>query len=144
MAFDSSAVATQLVAVLSDLDGMGAAQIGAPESVGPRVHAWVTMGSQAPVRRATGTMERQSRFMVMLAYRVDNAEATAETTLMGLVDDFMEALFADLTLSGTVDALEVTSLAADEPDYQLRAGKEYREYPLVVTVIQRGAYTVNP
>lgn len=144
MAFNTSAVATQLVTVLSGLTGMGAAQIGAPESVGKRVHAYVTMGSQTPVRKTTERVDREARYMVMFAYRVDNAETTAETTLMGLVDDFMQALFADLTLNGTVDSLEVSSLAADEPNYQLRAGKEYREYPVIVSVMQRDAYEVNP
>lgn len=144
MAFNSSAVATQLVTVLGGLSGMGDSQIGAPESLGPRVGSYVTMGGQQNVRKVTGVMQRESRFLCMFAYRVDGAEATAETTLMGLVDDFLQALFADLTLSGTVDSLEVDTAAADEPDYQLRAGKEYREYPVVVTVVQRDSYTANP
>jgi hypothetical protein len=119
---------------------MGAVQIGAPESVGPRVTSYVTMGSQNTVRKVIGTVQRESRFSCMFAYRVDGSEATAETTLMGLVDAFMDALHADLTLAGTVDSTEANSQGADEPDYQLRAGKEYREYPVVVTVIQRGSY----
>lgn len=144
MSFDSTAVANQLVTVLTGLSGMGAAQIGAPESVGPRVMSYVTMGSQQTVRKATGVMQREGRFFCMFAYRVDGAEATAETTLMGLVDAFLAALHADLTLGGTVFSLEANSLAADEPEYQLRAGKEYREYPVMVTVTQRDGYTVNP
>lgn len=144
MAFDSAAVAGALVDVLEGLSGMGAVQIGAPESVGTRVSAYVTMGGQEVLRKATGVIQRQGRFYCMLVYRVDGAEATAETTLMGLVDAFLQALFADLTLAGTVQALEVTSAAADEPEYQLRAGKEYREYPVIVTVVQRDSYEVNP
>lgn len=144
MAFNSVAVANALVVVLSGLAGMGAVQIGAPESVGPRVSAYVAMGSQTSSRKVTGIMQRESRFFCMLAYRVDGAEATAETTLMSLVDGFLNALHVDLTLGGTVASLEANSQAADEPDYQLRAGKEYREYPVMVTVVQRDSYTVNP
>jgi hypothetical protein len=75
---------------------------------------------------------------------VDGAETTAETTLMDLVDAFLTALYADLTLAGTARSLEADSQAADEPEYQLRAGKEYREYPVVVTVVQQDSYAVNP
>jgi hypothetical protein len=123
---------------------MGLAQIGAPESVGPKVLSYVTMGGQRPLRKATGIMQREQRFMVMFAYRVDGAEATAETTLMGLVDAFLGALYADLTLSGTALALDIDTSAADEPEYQLRAGKEYREYPVIVTAVQQDSYEVNP
>lgn len=144
MSFNTVAVANQLVTVLQGLSGMGAVQIGAPESMGPRVMSYVTMGSQDSRRKASGVMLRESRFFVMFAYRVDGAEATAETTLMGLVDAFMQAIDADLTLAGTVTGCEVSSQAADEPDYQLRAGKEYREYPLMVTVTQQSSYEVNP
>lgn len=144
MSFSTVAVANQLVAVLQGLSGMGAVQIGAPESVGPRVVAYVTMGSQTTTRQVIGVVNRDTRFMCMFAYRLDGAETTAETTLMGLVDAFLNALHADLTLAGTVKSLEANSAAADEPDYQLRAGKEYREYPVVVEVKQRGSYEVNP
>lgn len=144
MAFNTTAVANQLVTVLGGLNGMGAAQVGAPESIGPRVTGYVTMGGQRKVRKATGVTQRESRFFCMFAYRVDGAETTAETTLMAVVDAFLVALDADLTLNGTVKSLDADSQAADEPDYQLRAGKEYREYPVVVTVTQRDSYAVNP
>lgn len=144
MAFDTGAAATQLLAVLNGLSGMGAAQIGAPESIGPRVSAYVTMGGFSAPLHATGVWQREQRFTVMFAYRVDGAETTAETTLMSLVDAFCVALAADFSLSGSVKSILVDSSAADEPDYQLHAGKEYREYPLSVTITQRGNFTVNP
>lgn len=144
MAYDTTAAANELVTLLQNLSGMGNVQIGSPESVGTRVGAYVTMGSQQDGRKTTGTTQRETRFFVMLAYRVDGAEATAETTLMGLVDAFMVALHADLTLNGTCTQLAVNSQVADEPEYQLRAGKEYREYPIIVTVTQQGTYAVNP
>lgn len=144
MSYDSSAVGTALVGILAGLSGVGAAQIGAPESMGTKVYSFVTLGSHQATRKTTGTTQRTTRFFVMFAYRVDGAEATAETTLMGLVDAFMEAIDADKTLGGVVVDANAESQAADEPDYQLRAGKEFREYPVIVTVTQRGAYAVNP
>jgi len=144
MAYNSTAVANALKALLENLTGMGVVQIGAPSSVGPQVSAYVTMGGQRSVRKATGITQRESRFMCMLAYRVDGKETTAETTLMTLVDAAMAALDTDLTLGGVVKSLTYDATGADEPDYQLRAGKEYREYPIIVTATQRGTYEVNP
>lgn len=144
MAYNSGAAAAELVTLLQALSGMGNVQIGAPESIGTRVGAYVTLGSQQDGRKTTGTTQRETRFFVMLAYRVDGAEATAETTLMGLADGFMAAINADKTLNGTVVDAVANSQAADEPEYQLRAGKEYREYPIIVTVTQRDTYAVNP
>lgn len=144
MAYNSGAVVSALVALLQGLSGMGNVQIGTPESVGTRVSAFVTLGSQTATRKATGITQRETRFFCMLAYRVEGAEATAETTLMTLADAFMNAIDADKTLGGVVHDATADSQAADEPDYQLRAGKEFREYPIVVTVIQRDAYAVNP
>ena len=144
MAYNSGAVATALVTVLESLSGMGNVQIGAPESLSTRVSAYVTLGSQTTTRKANGIKQRETRFFVMLAYRVDGAEATAETILMGLADAFMNALDADLTLGGVMVDLTADSQAADEPEYQSRSGKEFREYPIMVTVTQRDSYAVNP
>ncbi len=143
MSFNNSAVATKILTLLTNLSGMGAAQIGVPESVGPRVSAYVSLGGQQITRAVAGVVQRETRFMCLFVYRVDGAETTAETTLMTLVDAFLAAIHADLTLGGTVTRVEANATAADEPDYQLRAGKEYREYPVVLNVTQRDSYTVS-
>lgn len=144
MAIDNAAVAAQLETILSGLAGMGTVNIGAPEAVGMQVSAYVTMGSQTTQRSAQGVFDRTTRFWVMFLYRVDGNESAAENTLMALVDGFTNAIMTDLSLSGTVDSCTVDSSAADAPEYQLRAGKEYREYPVVVTISQRGAFAPNP
>lgn len=144
MSYNTAAAANQLVTVLSGLSGMSAAQLGMPLAIGPRVSSYVTMGSQRTRIVASGIVERETNLFTMLTYRLDGAEATAETTLMGLVDAFLNALGADMTLAGTVTGITVNSLGADEPEYQARAGKEYREYPILVTVKQRSTYEVNP
>lgn len=144
MAYNTSAVLTQLQTIASGLANVGAVQIGAPESVSPRVHIWITMGSMNEVIKAGGLVQRTTRFLCMFAYRVDSAEATAETTLAALVDAFLQAVNADKTLNGTALSSEVSSQAADEPAYEVRAAKEYREYPLIVTVTQQDTYEVNP
>ena len=144
MAFATKAVATQLVTILSGLSGMGAAQIGAPESFSPRVGAYVTMGSQSESRHATGVKRANNRYMVMFHYRLDGSESAAEEALMDLVDAFKVAINADLTLAGNAKGAELDMGLADLPEYQLRAGKEVREYPIIVIATQDGTYTVNP
>lgn len=144
MAFNAQAVADAIKTKLLALSGMGSVQIGVPESVGPRVSAYITMGSMPSVRKTTEVVRREARYFVNMAYRVDGAETTAETTLMGLADAFLSALYADLTLGGTCKSIEIDTGLADTPDYQLRAGKEYREYPFIITAAQDGNYTVSP
>lgn len=144
MAFDAPAVANALLSVLQDLEALDSSQIGAPEDVGTRVAAYVTMGSHSKVPKTTGTTRRETRFMVMFLYRVGSNETAAELALMGVVDDFMAALDADRTLGGVVKALEAESQLADEPSYVLRAGQEYREYPVLVMVTQYATYATNP
>lgn len=139
----SKAIATQLVAVLTGLSIT--AQIGAPKSVAPTVSAWVSFGSTRGLRKATGTAQRTKRFFVLFVYRLDGDETTAEQALMDAVDSFVTALYADLTLNDTCRALEVDTGLADEPDYQLRAGKEYREYPVLVECRAASeSFEVNP
>ena len=144
MSFNTQSVADELVSVLTSLSAVHSAQIGAPETVNTRLSAYVTMGSQTVARKTSSTTQRTTRMFVMFMYRVDGSETTAETALMDVIDAFMNALHADLTLNGTCTDLEASSNAADEPEYQLRVGKEFREYPVVVTVTQQGSYEVNP
>lgn len=139
----TKAIAEELVNVLSGLSV--SAQIGLPKGVGPRLYGFVTMGSQQLVRKTTGTAQRRRRFFVLLVYRVDGDEDAAEDVLMDLVDSFVGALLADLTLNGTCRSLEVDTGLADEPDYQLRAGKEFREYPVLVEALGLGeGFETNP
>lgn len=144
MAYNTVAAANKIVTILSGLSGVGAAALGMPASLDVRLGAYVTMGSQRPVRKVTGIMQRETRLFVKFLYRLDKAESTAESSLMTAVDAFLAALQSDLTLDGTVNNLEIDTALADEPDYQAVAGKEFREYPILVTVTQYGTFEVNP
>jgi hypothetical protein len=136
-------IAQRLIAVLEGLDITAA--IGAPKNIGPKVAAWVTMGSQQYPRKTTGTVQAQKRFFVLFLYRVDGDESTAEIELMDLVDAFAAALLADLTLAGTGRGLEIDTGLADEPEYSMLANKEYRAYPVLVSVTAPvQSYEVNP
>lgn len=142
MAYSLTAPANRLLAIAQGLSGIGGAQIGVPESIGQRVYAFITAGGAVTGRKAAGVMYRDQRYRVVFVYRLDGAEATAEATLMALVDAFLAALHADLTLAATCEGIEIDAGLADAPEYQIRAGKEFREWPLVVTARQYATHNV--
>lgn len=146
MALNTVAVADALVAILeaiAEVVAAGEVGIGVPESTGKRVSAYVTMGSQPNGQKATGLIQRDARYMILLAYRVDKDQELAERTLMSMVDHLLAALYADLKLGGACSNIEIDTGLADTPDYQLRAGKEFREYPVIVTARQYANYTTG-
>lgn len=143
MALNTAAVASALETLVGGLSGVGTTGIGIPESTDHRVSAYITMGSQPNGIKTTERTWRGARFFILLAYRVDRNQTTAETTLMGVVDALLTALYADPKLGGTCEGIEIDTGLADTPDYQLRAGKEYREYPIIVTARQYGPYTTG-
>jgi len=149
MALNSVAILEQLKttlqAVITAEQGIAdAVTIGVPETPPAKLFGYVTLGSQSTERAATALFERTTRIMVMLGYRVNGAEATAERDLAELVDAFVAAIYTDLSLGGAVLSATVDSSAADDPDYQLRVGQEYREYPMIVSVLERGAFDPTP
>lgn len=144
MAFNTKAVATQLKTLAAAVSGVGGAQIGVPESVGKTIQAIISGSGQSINDKTTGTNRRQARYNVTFTYRLDGSETTAEESLMDVIDAFLVALFADRTLGGNCKNIDVDLTLADTPEYQLRAGKEFREYPIVVTAVQDGTFTTNP
>src|SRR3989304_468897 len=92
MSFDSIGGANAIKDILAGLSGIGGAQIGVPESIGPRVWGYVTVGSMIILPGTPGSTDRDTHYMATLAYRLDDNEGTAEATLMGLVDEFLDKL----------------------------------------------------
>lgn len=144
MAVDSTNIANAIVDVLEGLTGIGPVQIGVPKSFTERIHAFVTMAGKPMGRKNAGMTYVDHRFFVNFVYRVADAESTAETTLMALVDEFLEALHDDLTLGGVCEGLDMDVTAPDEPEYRIYAGREYRDYPVVISARQYGSYATNP
>jgi len=144
MTFATKSVATALKTLAENINGVHAATIGVPETISNRVHAIITAAGQDIGEKTTGTLSRGARYMVNFAYRLDGAETTAEEALMDIIDLFQAALFADRTLGGVCTDIRVDVTLPDAPDYQTRAGKEFREFPVMVTAMQRGAFTINP
>src|SRR3990172_8154462 len=78
MSFDSIGGANAIKDILAGLSGIGGAQIGVPESIGPRVWGYVTVGSMIILPGTPGSTDRDTHYMATLAYRLDDNEATAD------------------------------------------------------------------
>jgi hypothetical protein len=137
MSFDTRAGAEAILSLLSGLAGIGGAQIGVPESIGPRVYGYVTAASQSLSRKTTkGAYQREARYTATLAYRLDGDEAAAELALMDVLDQFIAALLSNRKLADGSEVTGIDTGLADLPDYIARAAAEYREYPVIITVQQ--------
>jgi hypothetical protein len=139
MPYNTKAPAQRLLTMIQGL-GVSSVQLGVPESWNTTLCAYIGLGSQVVVRKATKVTGRDARYFVCFGYRVDGAETTAEQALMDLVDAFLAALYADLTLAGTCEGMEVDTGLADAPEYKIYTGKEFREYPIIVTCRQYGTF----
>jgi len=134
-----------LVTLLGTLSGSGLQTVytGVPESFSHQVSAYVTAGAQEISNKTTGgLMQREQSYRVVFAYAVDKAEATAETTVCALIDAFVNAVFADRTLGGTLEALVVDASGADDPVYIRVSGEEIRSYVVVIRGTQRKTFSV--
>jgi hypothetical protein len=135
---------TALATLVAGLIGVQWSQVGVPESVPAQVGAYLTLGGQQVDNKATGgLMQRRLSYRVVFCYALDGAETTAETTIAALIDAFIAAIFADRTLGGTLESLDVDASEADQPRYVGVAGAEFREYPLRITGVQRSTFPVQ-
>lgn len=135
--FDTAGGAQALLTIVQGLSVGG--QIGVPETPGARMYCSVTAAGQVyqkiTLGANAGKTSRDTRYNLTMVYRLDGNEAAAELALMAKLDLIAAALaIGTETGHGMVVAFD-TGLA-DTPDYQLRAGKEYREYPILVTLRQ--------
>lgn len=137
MSFDTAGAAQAIKDLLAGIDGIGGAQIGVPESIGPRVYGYVTAASQGLARKSVkGLYVRDARYTATLAYRLDGDEAGAELALMSILDKFIGALLANRRLAEGSEITGIDTGLADLPEYVARAAKEFREYPVIITVQQ--------
>jgi hypothetical protein len=144
VAYSLAPVAARLVTILTGLSGLSAAAVGygPPMTLDQRITAWVSVGSQPTTPKTTGIMARDSRLFVLFEIRIDGDQAAAELLLMPLIDAFMAAIYVDLTLAGTCRGVELDTGLSESPEYQVRAGKAVRQYPVIVTVRQYAPHNV--
>lgn len=147
MAFNLLAVADQLAAVVGTALGTGPVQFGAPLAIGPKVSGYLTLGDQPTILKTNTSVQRDCHFFLDISYRIDDdvAQVTvAERALMTFVDTFHKAIFADLSLNRTCMATRLETGLAETPEYRVRAAREFREYPIVVSCTQQDTYNPTP
>lgn len=144
MSFDTGGVLSFLAAQIATVTGIQSVSMGAPASIGNQVIAYVALGAQSVVEKATGLLQREADYYVGLAYAVQDAPASAETTIAAVVDALIALVYADKTLGGRVTNATLDLTLVRAPLYQDVLGQEYRVYPVIVRTTQQDAFVVNP
>ncbi len=138
MTFNPAAFLNAVVTLLPTAAGVQQAYKGVPESFGSRVSTYAALGAITPVDEAAGfLMLFQVQVVAGFAYRVADAEASAEDTLTAFVADFTRKFYADRTLSSTIENGVLDFSLNSQPDYRAVAGQEVRNYLVVVRGDQR-------
>lgn len=135
--FNTKAPMQQLVTILDAIPAIQQIYTGAPESVGPRLAAYVAAASQTIADKATNVLQREQRYFIGLTYAVEGSEGTAEEALADALDALITAVYNDRTLAGAVYDARLDFALADQPTYQVAAGLEVRVYPVMVICTQR-------
>jgi hypothetical protein len=142
MAWDVQGPLTYLTTLIDGLTSMsGTVSQGEPESPDSRVAAMVSVGGFDLQHKTTGSLQRVQRYWVEFYRRVGGDEAAAEADIADLVDEFCQAWQGDLTLGGTALNTTLDGNYADQPDYRLMRGPEFRVYPLLITATQQNLRT---
>jgi hypothetical protein len=141
--FQTKAVLTKLVAIVQALSGMqGTVGKGVPEALATRVSAYVTVAGQAYSLKVAQKAQKEGRWVVVFGYRVKGAEATAEDSLADLIDAFVTAILADMTLGGLVGRVDLDFGGVGDALYSTISGSEFRLYPIGVVATQTQQYSL--
>jgi hypothetical protein len=140
VALDPSDALDALAALVGGLAGVTTVYVGVPESLGPRVSAYVALADAAADDKATGLLRVTLTLLVVFGYRVDGAEADAERVVADLAGAFWAAYYADRNLGGKlVEGRPAPSVSAG-PEYTIVAGQEFRRLPLAIMGAQLASY----
>lgn len=141
MAYDAVGPLDALAALVAGLPGVQGVTVGVPESIGPRISAYLALaGATLVVKNAGAVSQRTQRYLITLCYRVAGAEADAERTLAGIFDALLGALDDDKTLGGALHGSQADASLGDTPTYAVVAGQEYRLLPVIVSTTQTRAF----
>jgi len=117
---------------------------GVPASMSNQVSAYVAGAGQSIIPKADRVYDKDARFFVAFGYRVENQVATAENTVLQLVDSFATLFITSRSGSTGIfhPSTGVTSgqldlAVVDSPEYIPMAGMEYRIFPIMVTITNR-------
>lgn len=140
--FDSAPPLAAVVTLVTGLPGMQSVFLGVPESLPTRVGAYVTLGNQTIIDRATGgLLQREMRIRVVLGYRVAAQEQGAEQAVAAALDALQAAVYSDRKNNGPLSQLlasvRLEMTLAENAEYEGIAGQEFRRLPLVIIGTQQ-------
>lgn len=150
MALDSVSPLAAIQALLLGLvDGanqplLKSVVIGVPTAIGNNVAAYVALSPQAVAPVASGVIQRESSYFIGIYYQMAASISEPELALAAVVDAFIKAVYADLTLGGLAMKLVLDLSLSKDPKYALVVGQEYRTFPAQITLTQRDSYNVTP
>jgi hypothetical protein len=144
MPLNTKAPLNQLVTMVSALPGMDQVIKGVPRGFDRPVVALVAFGGQTIEDKSTGVLERVATYFVFLGAAIEGengdeealAVSAAEDVLGDLVDAFIAAWVVDRRLAGTAASSRLRFDLANDPEYRIILGPEYRVFPLQVLVTQ--------
>ena len=145
--FDVEAALEGLKALVQTVPSMESVQVGAPESLGTRISAWVTVGDPGEIGSTVqGVYELDLMLICWFGYAVEGSEQAAEAQLGDYISELTRRLIQNRmgtvggvtrNLNGSVDRLGLPRAAAGPADYTTMAGLEARTYPVGVRIVQR-------
>jgi hypothetical protein len=145
--WDAKAILNRLVEIVKlPTVGVPANSVykGVPESLAASLSAYVCLGERVlEGDDDTGRMMRRVQsYLVVFAYRVSGAEATAEEKLADAVNEFEHAVLTDAPLKTLLPGAPVVDARiAGQVEYQVFASREHRVYPFSVQCRQWREYT---
>jgi hypothetical protein len=150
--FDVEAALNGLKALVETIVSVEDVRIGAPESLGNRIEAWVTVGDPGEIApNVQGVYDLDLSLILWFGYSVEGAEGAAEAQLADWLTEITRRLIQNRmdtvdgvtrNLNGSVDRMGLPQAAAGIADYTMMAGTEVRTFPIGIRVVQREALGV--
>lgn len=124
---------------------VSASSLGIKLTPTARVNVSVTFGSlDAHKRIAGGLVFYEVIYRVLISIRLNanstTAATVAETDIIKCFQQFMTDVYADPSLAGLVEDMDVKNAGTNDPEYRSIASQEYREIPIDVYVTVHGPF----
>jgi hypothetical protein len=137
--FDTAGPLERIAELLRELSGVRHVYVGVPKAVDEDVAAYVTVGPQAVIDKASGgLLQRVASYYVTFVYAVEGDSQQAEQALASAVDPFLALLYGERSdPDSPLESVTVDLTLSTSAEYVAIVGQEYRRYPVLVNVLQQ-------
>lgn len=144
--FDTVAPLERLATILGQVPGIRHVYTGVPKTVAEDVAAYVTVGPQTLIDKASGgVLQRTASYYVTFVYAVEGDSLGAELALAGAVDPFVLLVYGERSQPASpLQSVTLDLTLSTSAEYVSIVGQEYRRYPVLVTVLQQQTIGVAP